>query len=154
MTVNVPELRVAALGLALNAAWEFAHSPLYTDHYGRGLAYLLWTRVHCTVGDVLILLACFWLTALVWRTRQWWRRSVQPVVLFTAIGLAYTTASEWFHTTITRAWTYTEAMPRVFGIGVTPLLQWLILPPLLVWCMRWLEARSGVRRADRTGESG
>jgi hypothetical protein len=29
-------------------------------------------------------------------------------------------------------------MPMIFGIGVTPLLQWLILPPVMVGAYRML----------------
>jgi hypothetical protein len=36
--------------------------------------------------------------------------------------------------TILRSWTYSEAMPRLelagIEIGLSPLLQWLLLPPL------------------------
>ena len=37
-----------------------------------------------------------------------------------------------------KRWTYDEAMPRlpILGIGLLPLLQWLLLPPLVVWIVR------------------
>jgi len=31
-------------------------------------------------------------------------------------------------------------MPMIFGIGLSPLLQWLILPPMMVVAYRTLEA--------------
>ena len=48
-----------------------------------------------------------------------------------AFGSAFTVASEWISTRITLAWQYAEAMPVVppFGTGLTPLLQWVLIPP-------------------------
>lgn len=87
-------LRVEGLligwGFALNLVWEFGQTPLYADS-GNGLRYLLWTRIHCTVGDVLILLGAFWLTALLVRTRRWPMTKGWPAAAtLLAAGLAYT----------------------------------------------------------------
>ena len=53
---------------------------------------------------------------------------------FTAIilGAAYTILSEWLNVEIWRSWSYTAAMPvlPLVGTGLTPLLQWLIVPGL------------------------
>ena len=55
-------------------------------------------------------------------------------MVFTAIllGATYTVFSEWLNIEVRRRWSYTETMPVVpgLGTGVTPLLQWLIVPGL------------------------
>ena len=84
---RAPELSVIGWGLPLNAAWEFAHSPLYAD-WDRDLMYLLWTRLHCTVGDVMILLGAFWCTSLVFRTRAWIGSKHSAALLFVVLGVA------------------------------------------------------------------
>ena len=35
-------------------------------------------------------------------------------------------------------WEYAEAMPRLplLGTGLAPLLQWLLIPPLVIWLVR------------------
>ncbi len=135
-----PELRLAIWGFFLHLLWEIGHTPLYADS-GRDLGYLAWTRAHCTLGDVLILLGAFWLTALVFRNRDWYlKRNLAPAALFVAAGLVYTLWSEWLNTSLRSAWAYRHEMPTVFGIGLTPLLQWLILPPLLVTILRRSES--------------
>ena len=57
-------------------------------------------------------------------------------MVFTAIILdaAYTVFSEWLNVEIRRSWSYTAAMPvvRFLGTGLTPLLQWLIVPGLVL----------------------
>jgi hypothetical protein len=136
----LPELPVAVLGFGLNAAWEFLQSPLYSDH-DRELGYLLRTRLHCAGGDTLILLFAFGVTSLIFRSRQWLRDGRRwPTVLFVALGFAYTVWSEWFNTQVALSWQYAESMPRVFGIGLTPLAQWLAIPVLLALIFRKLRS--------------
>lgn len=134
--IRTPELWVIVIGFMLNAVWEFAHSPLYTDH-GNGLAYIVRTRLHCTVGDVLILIGSFWVTSILLRARRWpANRPIAGGILFTLSGWTYTIWSEWFNIGIKGAWSYTTSMPTILGIGLTPALQWLILPPAVVVVLR------------------
>ncbi len=134
--LQLPEVPLAIRGAGLNGIWEFLHSPLYADH-GRDAWYVIWTRLHCTGGDVLILLCAFWVTSAVFRTRHWLRQPrLGQVVLCTAVGLGYTVLSEWYNTRVAGTWAYTPAMPLLLGIGVSPLLQWLVIPPLAIWCSR------------------
>jgi hypothetical protein len=148
---DVPEARLAWWALLLNGAWEFLQSPLYADH-GRGAGYLLWTRLHCALGDVLILLAAFWAASLVARSRWWWRQpaSVAGRVFWVA-GLAYTVWSEWFNTQVREAWEYAAAMPRVGEVGLAPLLQWILLPPLVLALLQRGAGAAQPSSAERRG---
>lgn len=133
---SVPEARLVFWGLLVNAVWELLQSPLFADH-GRGLVYIVWTRLHCTGGDLLILLAAFWGTSILFRERFWWARPRwAAVVLFVLLGLVYTAWSEWYNTQVRHAWEYAAAMPLVFGLGLFPLLQWLLLPPVILGLVR------------------
>ena len=137
------EPSLIAWGFALNLAWELAHSPLYEDHTA-GLIYVAWTRLHCTIGDVIILLATFWATAAVFRSWRWpATHGGRGTVLFVTLGILYTMWSEWFNTVVRQAWTYAPAMPRLLGVGLSPLAQWLVVPAILAYLMR-LEARRSV----------
>jgi hypothetical protein len=130
------ELPVAVLAFGLSAAWEFLQAPLYSDH-GRGLGYLLRSRLHCAGGDTLILLFAFGITSLVFRSRQWLRDGrLGPTILFVALGFAYTVWSEWFNTQVALSWQYADSMPRFLGIGLAPLAQWLVIPVLLALILR------------------
>ena len=126
---GVPEWSVVRWGFPLNLAWEFAQSPLYAD-WDREWTYLLWTRLHCTAGDVLILLGACWGTALVFRTRHWLGvRRLGPLV-FIVLGLSYTVWSEWLNVSIRASWGYAPGMPALGGVGLSPLLQWVVVPAL------------------------
>jgi hypothetical protein len=37
-----------------------------------------------------------------------------------------------------QGWSYSPLMPVVpgLGVGLSPLVQWLVLPPLLIWLVR------------------
>jgi hypothetical protein len=66
---------------------------------------------------------------------QWrWRR----IAVLTALaGAAYTVFSEWSNTSILGSWAYSGLMPTLkmagIYIGLSPLLQWLVLPPLALY---------------------
>ena len=38
-------------------------------------------------------------------------------------------------------WRYDEKMPTLFGIGLLPLLQWLLLPVVELWVFRLIFRR-------------
>jgi hypothetical protein len=68
------------------------------------------------------------------------RRSDWPVshpwtgsAIVVAGALAYTAWSEWYNVYRAGNWAYAANMPMIFGIGLSPLLQWLVLPPVMVW---------------------
>lgn len=55
----------------------------------------------------------------------------------TLVGaLAFTAWSEWYNVYRAGRWSYTASMPTIFGIGLSSLLQWLILPPVVVLAYR------------------
>ena len=73
------------------------------------------------------------------------RRVLRPTARqaagFVAVGLAITLVVEWLATRVLHRWAYAGAMPvvpvlPVLGVGVSPLLQWLVLPPLVLWFVR------------------
>ena len=53
-------------------------------------------------------------------------------------AITFTAWSEWYNVYRASAWGYAVSMPLIFGIGLTPLLQWLILPPVMVVAYRKL----------------
>ncbi len=66
------------------------------------------------------------------------RPSGTTLAAFVAIGLIVTIALEYWATQIGGRWEYAEQMPRLplLGTGLAPLLQWVLIPPLVVWLVR------------------
>ncbi len=141
----------SACAFVLNLAWEIAHVRLYTiwaDADGAGVA---WALLHCSLGDVLIALATFALAGIVLRQVDWPSSRPWAGGAIVVIGaMAYTAWSEWYNVYRAGGWGYTASMPLIFGIGLSPLLQWLILPPVMVASYRAL----GPVLSDRPGGQG
>lgn len=135
----------AVLAVVLNSLWELAQLPLYGQwndpDRGRIAAYL----VHCVLGDVLISTTIYVLTAVAFRELRWpERRPWSAGVLAVALGLAFTVVSEWYNVYVLGSWFYAPRMPTLGGIGVAPMLQWIIVPVLMI--LLW---RRGFTRTQR-----
>jgi hypothetical protein len=87
--------------------------------------------MHCTVGDVIIAVAGFVLAGFALQDPDWtFSRPWAGGAIATAFGLIYTAYGEWHNVYQVGSWGYAPDMPLVFGIGVSPLLQWLVVPLL------------------------
>ena len=62
------------------------------------------------------------------------------------LATMYTVWSEWYNVYRVGSWAYAPGMPTISGIGVTPMLQWILLAPATVFAFR---ALSGVAAAAR-----
>lgn len=133
---DIPEVPVASLGFPLSLMWEVLQSPFYTDTFEASWAMLVYNRLHCSVGDALILLASFWLVSVIWGRSWMARRGIAPVAAFVALGVGYTIFSEVFNVAIGQSWAYSRWMPTVAGIGLAPILQWFVIPMTLVTLVR------------------
>ena len=132
----------ALLALLLNLPWEIAQLPLYEfsqSPSGTRLAYFV---MHCTAGDAAIAVTNFLVTGFMlsnpnWPTARPWLGGV----IVTFLGLTYTVFSEWHNVYQTGAWNYARTMPLISGIGLSPLLQWLIIPVIVLFTYRKISSR-------------
>lgn len=122
-----------------NLVWEGAHLPLYTLWYTGSTREKMFAVAHCTAGDMLIAAACL-LSALLTAGKPNWPAAGFARVAGIAVsaGIAYTVFSEWLNTTVRGSWTYADAMPvlPLLGVGLTPVLQWLVVPGVAFWLAR------------------
>ncbi|MDR5904907.1 MULTISPECIES: hypothetical protein [Halomonadaceae] len=147
-----PEFNVALFAFLLNYPWEFLQVPLFAEmpEMGHWDAVLFCTRA--TLGDVLIALVAYWAVAAVLRQRDWLLRPHgRAIAGFVVVGVVITIGLEWHATVLQDRWQYAERMPTLplLGTGLAPLLQWLVLPPLVVWLARRLMlGEACLRRPD------
>lgn len=134
-----PELNIVAFAFLLHLPWEFWQVPFFA-HLGEQAH---WDGIKvctkATLGDAGIALVSFWITALTARSRDWISNpSRRELVVFVACGVVITIAFEWTATQVLHLWAYNERMPVVPGVGtgLLPMLQWLLIPPLLLWIVR------------------
>ena len=134
-----------------NLAWEAVHLPLYTIWTTDTAREKAFAVVHCTGGDLLIALSSLTIALVVAGDRAWPARGFWPVAaLAVLLGLGYTAFSEWLNIVIRRAWQYSDLMPVVtvfgFEVGLSPLLQWVVVPSVAFWFARRRgRGRSGAR---------
>jgi len=84
-------------------------------------------------------LAAFCVAAGVRRSRFWLAAlDRRLVVVFLMVGIVLTVAFEFYYTQVTHRWTYSNPMPLIppFGTGASPLIQWIMVPLLVVEMMR------------------
>lgn len=129
----------SALAFVLNLTWEIAQARLYTLWASADDLAIAGALLHCSLGDVMIALTMFAVASILlwdadWPTSRPWAGGV--VVVIGAI--AFTAWSEWYNVYRLGNWGYTASMPMVFGIGLSPLLQWLIVPPVMIGAYRML----------------
>jgi hypothetical protein len=136
---GLPEANVGLFAFLVHYPWEFLQVPFYEDMP----AAKHWDAVvfctQATAGDAAIAVSCFWVVALCWRDRHWLcRPRIGQIGMFIAVGIAVTIVLEWHATAVAGRWAYADAMPvvPVLGTGLAPLLQWLMLPPLMIWLVR------------------
>jgi hypothetical protein len=124
-------LHWAGLAFVLHLLWELGQLPFY--QLPPDLGFRAYAALHCMLGDVLISTITFLGTTALMRSWDWpvqapWRGGL----LLVAAGLLYTGFSEWHHVYHMAHWTYAPIMPLIAGLGLTPLLQWLLIPSLML----------------------
>lgn len=105
-SVDSATLFVVAFGL--NVVWEFAHSWLYTTCRAMSFFALTKLLVWQAFKDAL------WISGIYY---------ISPnLFVFVAVLLLFAYIVEW-HALKTKRWEYAPEMPRIFGVGLTPLLE-------------------------------
>jgi hypothetical protein len=129
--------RYAALSAGLNFVWEIVQLPLYTIFQTGTPSLIAFAVAHCTAGDVLITLASYGIASLLtWNGRWIVDRPLAGGMAAIPAGVIYTAFSEWLNVSVRGSWAYADAMPTVGGIGLWPLLQWMIVPMLVICLTR------------------
>ena len=143
-----PEFNLAVFALLLNFPWEVLQAPLFEGMAAAPHSTVIGACLQATLGDAVIMLLAHAGVTAVTRRRRWvlspsWREAAG----FAAVGVAITAAIEWLATRghWAQTWAYSSAMPLIPGveIGLSPLLQWVIVPPIALWFVRRQSVRRG-----------
>ncbi|MGR3499173.1 MAG: hypothetical protein ACU0E9_09805 [Limimaricola soesokkakensis] len=111
--------------------WEVAHIPLYTIWTEGSAGEIIFAIVHCTGGDLMIAFSTLLVALFLFGRSEWPRQRSIPVLMATVVmGVGYTIFSEWLNIVVREAWAYRDIMPviPVIDAGLTPFLQWLVVP--------------------------
>lgn len=105
------------IAVALNGVWEFAHQGLYTVH---GADVSMMRLIQSILGDGIIVVLLHLLA----------KRRYAIIAL---LGLLITITVEIHAVYFAHAWEYRASMPTLWGLGLSPLLQMILLPSLSIW---------------------
>jgi len=130
-------LRWTLLTGALNLVWEILQLPLYVVYVEGDPWTIAYVVAHCTAGDVMIAAATYLVAACATRSPRWIdTRPLAGGATAVIAGMSYTAFSEWLNVSARGSWAYAAAMPQLFGIGLLPLLQWLVVPAAALYLLR------------------
>lgn len=134
---------IFVVGVILNYVWEIAQSPFFaaTNNLGN----MWWHCFVASLGDGVILWIIYATGWIVLRRTDWFTApGFKGFCVMIASGLVIAVAIEWVAVHVLQRWTYAASMPVISGlnIGLIPILQMLILPPLIFYLAAlWLEFR-------------
>ncbi|MGH9838467.1 MAG: hypothetical protein ACREEM_06765 [Blastocatellia bacterium] len=123
---------IFVVAVGFNYPWELAHAPLYVgmDSFSNTWRVCLLAAL----GDGLLVLLIFAVGWMALRRRDWFARpGVRGYLLMLAVGLVIGIGVELFAIYALKRWEYTARMPLVpwLGVGLTPIAQMVVLPPLI-----------------------
>lgn len=123
-------LTFCSLSFVFQLTWELAQSPLYTCSIDMNRCF--WLCLRATPGDMVM-------TALLYL----FYRRFPSLILTAGAGTVLALIVEKISLVLER-WSYFPGMPLIPGIkvGLTPVLQMAILPPLIFYILRNVSAAS------------
>jgi hypothetical protein len=136
--LDSPAFNIVIFALLLSLPWELGQMWLYAG--SAQMSHLEGIRIcmAATAGDAVIMLIAFGVVALAARSPDWVRApTMRQTSGFVAFGLIVTSAVEIMatHSDGLFSWRYAPAMPvtPLFGVGLVPLLMWVVVPLLVLW---------------------
>lgn len=149
----LPEANTLFFGALVNHPWELLQVPFFEGMSGAPHWQATKLCSLAAAGDGALLLGAYWVTAAVARSRRWvLHPRLRDVLVLLLTGQALNALFEWLNTEVWQRWEYVAAMPTVplLGTGLAPALQWLLLPPLVIWIVG-RQIRGELARQDRGG---
>jgi hypothetical protein len=130
----------AGLAALLHGVWELLEFPLLAAAADFDRVRAVAALLHSILGDAFLSTAFYFVTALILRDADWPRRHAKRgAALLVVFGTGAACAMEWYRVYYLGIDAYAEVMPAIAGIGVLPVLQWFVIPPVAVALMRELD---------------
>lgn len=121
---------------AMHFAWEMAHASLFAPMDGLPFWQATAWCARAAGWDVVISVTAYAVPTLAARRPLWPQQLAWWLVaIYFLVGLGVTIAIERWALSVGR-WQYREGMPIIGGIGLTPLLQWIFIPAVILLIVR------------------
>lgn len=133
------------IAFLLNFVWESWHA-VYLYHSGFGFDFVSSTgplrgfvrlMTYVSLMDALLLTVILLGGAVLWRTQAWFvRMDSGKYAYFIVVALFVAAVIEYKAVFLFHQWSYSELMPTLFGVGLSPLLQLAVTGLASLWGMR------------------
>ncbi len=143
-------LRLLLIAGPVSFAWEMLQAPGFT---GMPPGWVAGTAVCglAALGDVVVLLGLFGLAGLAFRDARWFvPPRLAPYALVALAGIVLQVPFEWVMVHRFGRWGYSAFQPvlPVLDVGLFPVLQAVVVPPLAFWLLAWWESPSKTARRN------
>jgi hypothetical protein len=117
------------LAVSLHLIWEVTQIEAY-DFPETSLTTVAIGCFVPSLGDGLMTLIIYWVL----------RPGIRGYLSMMSTGLLLAVAVEWNALYLTGSWAYSERMfiVPVLGVGVLPVMQMLLLPPITILLLQWI----------------
>ena len=123
---------IFVVSVILNYPWERAQSSLYLTKDGTAIPW--WHCMLASFGDGLLVLLMFWAGQVVFGNPAWFHHpGLRGYLLMVGTGMVTIIPLEWIMISWMKWWSYTAQMLLipVIAVGISPVAQMLLLPPLI-----------------------
>lgn len=136
-------IAAAVWTVLLHYVWEMGQSRFFADMANMPLLRHALVCFVASLADLAIAVAAYAATVVLLRRqwplrRGWW----WPAALWMTISMAFGVAIERWALASGR-WTYTASMPTLWGVGLLPLIQWIIVPAATLLVLQIKPSRRG-----------
>ena len=138
--LNKPETHMAVFGFMTAFIWEMLQMPFFEmgdmTYYRKTLGCAL-----ASVADAGIMVASYSIASVFARNHRWmYRANRSDVLIYLLTGLTITIGAEKIALAmrVGTGWRYSDVIPVIplTGIGLVPVLMWIIIPLLTLWFAR------------------
>ena len=145
MKLDRPETWLAIHGYLIAFLWEMLQMPYYAMSHLSAWE----TTINCSLaslGDAGSMVFAYFVASWAVNDRYWLSSRIRkPVMVFLVTGLVITLVVEYFATSAAWGWKYSAKMPTLLGIGMVPIVMWIVVPLIALG----LASRSVVNRIER-----
>jgi len=94
---------------------------------------------HVAIMDGLLILGIYLITAIVYKNLLWIKNiKKEQIYIFSILGLIVAAVIEYRAIFVLDKWTYSNLMPTIFGLGLSPLIQLTVTGLIAIWLTRKL----------------
>lgn len=131
----------------LNFFWEALHAVYLYQRHDFDAANYVPMLLYVSSVDSLIVSGLYLGVSIIWRNIFWIKQFMKvQILIFTIIGVVVAAIIEYLSVFYFHKWMYKAAMPTVFGIGVSPLVQLSATGLIAAWLNRELLYGKGLFR--------